>query len=222
MSVEVRDRQINSNAVQKIPPLVFRQRCASQALTRLGMGCFIVVRRGIQNFLLLKLGFWVYFYKESENEIWFIFTSVNMLGTKKKKKEGWANCCLKKKKKKLVQFPTRLSRFGLRVFMLPETLWEVKAKDSGRVSNNLSWASGLPVVLIWKAHKKCCKSVMSIQDSDKNCLVPWCNLLRLARVLLLQKEYIVIFLSVWMMSVHILINKMLCVIYPHKSGTAEA
>lgn len=58
-----------------------------QAEPRLVWACFIVVWRCIQCFLLLKLWFWVYFYKESENEIWFIFTSVNMLGTKKKKDE---------------------------------------------------------------------------------------------------------------------------------------
>lgn len=46
--------KINSNALEKVSLLLFRQRCASQALTRLGRGCFIVVWRRIQNFLLLR------------------------------------------------------------------------------------------------------------------------------------------------------------------------
>lgn len=49
---------------------------------------------------------------------------------------------------------------------------EVKAKDSGKVSNDLSCASGLLVTLIGKAHEKCCKLVMSIPDFDTNCLAP--------------------------------------------------
>jgi len=77
-----------------------------------------------------------------------------------------------KKQKTLVHFPTRLSRFGLQMFVTRNTVKEVKAKDSGKVSNDLSCASGLLVMLMWKAHKKSCKLVVSVQDFDKNYLVP--------------------------------------------------
>lgn len=61
--------------------------------------------------------------------------------------------------------------WDVNVYVTRNSVKEVKAKDSGKVSNYLSCASGLLVMLIWKA-RKCCKLVLSIQDFDKNCLVP--------------------------------------------------
>lgn len=47
---------------------------------------------------------------------------LHLLTCWEQKKKRMSKLLLKEIKKKLVQFPTRLSRFGLQVFMLPETL----------------------------------------------------------------------------------------------------
>lgn len=92
-------------------------------------------------FITQKLWFWVYFYKESENEIWFIFTSVNMLGTKK----GWANCCWKTNKKSWFNFPQDFLGLGCKCLCYQKLSKRGKGKRQWRSQQLFElciWSSG--------------------------------------------------------------------------------